>query len=223
MDLIRPLRQPIASAVFIVCGAAVLGSLLAESAHAASATATVPIVMNVNSPVCTVYNDHSSVILPTASSPSMTLAQYYAANGITTASLFGAGRVTSSAFNQTASISCTIDTLILSFVVKPSASATIAPMGAAVQYLVDAAATPQKAFGSAFNVTAEQVSVNGTAAPHHYGYSTVTPYTTPFLIRTSWEEIGQVVWRPDFAVTSSNAIGMPTGGYQGSFDIVVNY
>lgn len=206
--------------------AALFAAALHPVAQAASATATVPVAMVVNSPLCTVANSNASIELPPATSALMTMPQYFTANGITTTSLYGYPMFTAASLNQTATISCSLaNVMIQSFGIKPSASATLPANHPGIQYLVDSAAA--KAGAGDFLVGAEQVSVNTVAAPLNYGYTSLTPNTTPFATGavTSGASTAQVVWRPYLGSANSAApIGSPVGGqFTGSFDIVVNY
>lgn len=217
-------RQHLAAALFVIAAA----QLCASSAHAASATATVPIILGVNAPTCTVANDNAAINLPAATSAAMTTAQYFSANAISTASVAGASRVTSAALNQNATISCNLaNVTIQSFVVQPSASSSVVAGSLAMQYLVDAtASTPVKAGAGNFSLGAEQVSVNGTAAAASYGVGTVVPYATAFTTGAlnAGTSTAAVVWRPFFSAGNTSAIGSPVGGsFNGSYDIVVNY
>ena len=196
-----------------------LPCLFAAHAQATTATANFTVSLPVNSPSCTVTNDNATVLLPTATSPNQTGAAYLSANGITTASIFGAG-VTSPTLNHSATITCTTaSTPITSFVVAPATGASIAPPGGAAAFLVDTAATPNKAANS-IQLWYEQVSVTnpaGTAvaAPWSYisGANAVTPYSTSFTTTAIANGTATVVWRPVLYVPFGvNVMGTPTGG-----------
>lgn len=213
-------------ATMLARSALVLAALHGGAAHAVSTSTTVPVSLGVVSPTCSVANDNATIVLPTVTSVSQTHAQWMSLNAITTSSVFG-GMFTSSAFNQTATISCNLaNVAILSFVVKPSASASL--LNAGLQYLVDATpTTPLKAFAANFALGADQVSVNGNAAAAaYYGSNVVTPYTTVFATGAlaSGTSTATVVWRPTFMPGSAAPVGTPTGGsFTGAMDIVVNY
>ena len=207
-----------------------------------AATATSPAVivsLPVNSPTCTVSNSGSTITLP-AASVGQTVAAYQALNLTTPPASIptSTDTFTSTSLNQTATISCnSANTSIASFVVQPGPGAVTAVAPAlAVQYLVDATTpTPVKlAGGTTFASVAEQVSVNGTAAPLNYGAANtnaINPYTNPFAtgaLNTASPAVSTatVVWRPLFntGVNNQTKIIAATGGsYNGSFQILVNY
>lgn len=206
-----------------------------------AATATSPVVtlsVPVNSPTCTVSNSSSTMTMP-AASVGQTVTAYQALNLPNTPASdpTATGVFTSNSLNQTATISCnSANTAIASFVVQPGPSAVTATApGVAVQFLVDATTpTPVRLAAGSFAVVAEQVSVNGTAAPQSYGaLSTyaINPYSTPFstgALNTASPPVSTatVVWRP-IVITGVNnqvKIAAATGGlYNGSFQIIVNY
>ncbi|MGP8431795.1 hypothetical protein ACT2FY_01095 [Paraburkholderia fungorum] len=198
------------------------------SVHAASATATVAITMNVNAPKCSVAaTTGSTVSLPMALSPTTTVGSYLSTNFTTASHYTSVGWVTSSNVNQTATISCdTPNTIITSFLVQPGSGASLYPGTTGYQYLVDGSSPPVQAAGGGIVMAYEQVSVNGIAAPFAYltGNSSYA-YSTPFSTDSSTPSTATVVWRPIFYPQIPEAkLGNPTGGaYTAPATIVANY
>lgn len=222
---------------FAVIAATLVSAGTAMTVNAATATATVQFVLGVTAPTCTVSSSAATVVLPVATSASMTQTQWRIANGITTASANGlTKRYTSSSLNQTATVGCNASAAsILGFSVQPGPGASLYPGVAGLQYLIDETpSTAVKAADGNLAMEFEQVSINGAAAPFGYANaSTVATYSTPFNTTNPVETTNPigfsstaiVVWRPVFYDSgTATALGNPTGGsYKGSAQIVVNY
>lgn len=220
---------------------AIVTSISPAQTMAAQATSPVITVsVPINAPTCTVANTGgNSITLPQASM-SQTIGTYQSLYlptlGLATSTRAG-NYYTSSALNQTATITCSAaNTPITGIVVQPGPSATLYSPGYSIQFLVDATTPkPVTAAGGNFPFTTEQVSINGSAAPWSYhDDATGQPrfYTTPFTtgqLSTGGTPVStaSVVWRPQFAVGAAftgSVFGNPTGGsYNGSLQIVVNY
>jgi hypothetical protein len=203
----------------------VLPCLIAANAHAATASGTFTMSLGVNSPVCTVSTNNATLTLPTVTSQNQTLGNYFSTNAITTAGQFNASWLTSTAFNQTATITCTTpSTPILSFYVSPAPGASIAGSLSGQAFLVDSASA--KAAAGNLEISYEQVSINGTATPFAYvAAGIVSAYTTVFSTSAVANGIATVVWRPTlFNGSATTAMGTPNGGsYSSPGQIVVNY
>lgn len=218
-------RKKLAAAV----AAAVGGTSFSGYAIGAQATAQVSIGLAVTAPTCTVTNSNSNIILPAASSSSLTVGQWIATTAqLNIAGAFGGSWVTSAALNQTARIDCNAQTVtVTSIGVLPGASAKIVSGNPAYQQLADS--TNSAIANGDLTMVFEQVSINGAAATTAYATPTGQTlfYTTAFntVSLSASSSTATVVWRPQFfPINTSSAFGNPTGGsFSGSASIVINY
>lgn len=203
----------------------------ASVANAAQAMVDIPIQLDVNSPTCTIANSASTVMLPAGGSSTQTWDQYMSSNAITTDAVHG-GAKTSAALNQTLTVTCnTPNVPIQNVIVQPASSATLVGVCDAAANMVDASVpTPLKLAGGGAVIGYDQVSINGTSAPHFYGGAGASgcgrnPYTTAFNTGplVAGASTATVVWRPEFS-PSPNPLGQPTGGsFKTTATAVINY
>ncbi|WP_157639153.1 hypothetical protein [Burkholderia ubonensis] len=196
-----------------------LGLAFASGAHATPASSpNVAISMAVAAPSCTVTPSQTAIQLPSASSATQTVANWFTSNLQAPAS----GWYAPTNMNQTATISCNIGgTPILSFIVQPGSNKPATPAGtngSGIAGMADTATTP--VIVPNLSVAYHQVSVNGVAAPMEYinfGPNTTNANTTAFSTGplSGGQSTAQVVWVPNFWANTSDTtstIGTPTGG-----------
>lgn len=203
----------------------------------------ITISLSVTSPTCSVLNNNPSIALPPAT-VGQTVGNYQALNLPNLAATsqtpgFGTTFMRSSAtLKQTATISCTsANTPIQSIVIKPGPGAKTIGTADSIQYLVDSSVPPAMAAGGVgglMSVVAEQLSINGAAAPFAYTATNtglITPYTTvfntgPLNTAPTPVSVATVDWQPIIGATagSTTPFTAATGGsFNGSFQIQINY
>lgn len=232
-------KRIIASAACAIIG--VMGVTdAAQAAFTSQATsANIGIDLPVTAPVCSVWTGTAAssstttsgvistvspaITLPSVSSPSTTVGQYFGLNGISTLAYnLTSNWYTSAALNQTATIQCdTANTIISSFVVQPDSSkAALVPSTTNTQYLIPAPGSTTYAAGGVLQMIFEQYAVNGTTAQYSYwggSGNSSQAYSTGFSTGalSSGKSYATVVWRPvmsNNSSTNSAVIGSPPTG-----------
>jgi len=201
-----------------------------NNAMATNATADVIFSLAVTAPVCRVANSKSTVQLPPASNPDLTLKDYLGSNGISIAGVNAVNRVTSPSLQVTTTVSCSSPATIMRILVAPAAGSDLWNSNwLAAQRLVDSSTPAVPFFAGLTMLEYEQVSVNGISKPWSYSdyAGNLSPYTQAFLAdnQSGPDYIVNVTWRPTFynGVPSAK-VGKPVGGaFTGTARVTIDY